>query len=139
MAQLFKYAVVGLMGTFCHYMVLVLLVELTVMGPLVASCWGFLVGALVNHELNRRFVFSPSGRSYRDSGTRFMVVALLGFLLNLLVMSGLLHGMGLNYLLSQVLATGVVFLVSFTANKSWTFNAIRGKHGKVDDNCSRIQ
>ncbi|TVP60374.1 MAG: GtrA family protein [Halomonadaceae bacterium] len=137
--QLLKYAVVGLAGTLCHYLVLLVLVELNLAGVLAATSCGFVVGALVNHGLNRQFVFAASGRSYRESGLRFMVIAVLGFLLNFVIMGALLHGLGVNYLIAQVVATGVVFMVSFTANKSWTFSAIRGKNGKADDNRSRIQ
>jgi len=66
--QIFLYGVVGGIGTLGHYLVLVLLVELAGSGAVIASGLGVILGALVNHELNRMLVFpvtrNNGGRPY---------------------------------------------------------------------------
>lgn len=121
MRQIVSYGVVGAGGTLAHYVVLMALVEWDMLAPTPASCTGFVVGALINHELNRWIVFAATYRSRRTTLTRFMLIAALGFLLNLAVMSLLADVFQVYYLLSQLLATLTVFLVTFAFNKTWTF------------------
>lgn len=118
-----RFAGVGVFGTIAHYLVLVLLVEGMALTPLLASSIGFTVGALVNYMLNYRFTFR-SKRRHREALPRFYLVAVAGFVINGLVMLILAEKLALQYLLAQVLATGIVLIWGFTANSLWTF----GRH-----------
>jgi len=115
-----RFAGVGVVGTIAHYLVLVLGVEALGVGPLVASCAGFTVGALVNYGLNYRYTFR-SDRRHREALPRFYLVAVAGFFINGLIMLVLAEKLGLQYLLAQVVATGVVLVWGFGANSVWTF------------------
>ncbi|XOZ33030.1 GtrA family protein [Halomonadaceae bacterium KBTZ08] len=119
--QIVGYGLVGAGGTVAHYIVLMGLVEWDLLAPTPASCTGFIVGALINHELNRGIVFAGTSHSRRTTLTRFMLIAAMGFLLNLAVMALLTDVLDVYYLLSQLLATLTVFLVTFAFNKIWTF------------------
>ena len=121
--QLFIYGALGLVGTAGHYLVLFLLVEYGAVAVLTSSSAGFVTGAVINHELNRRFLFHRTQRSYRASAVRFFIVAAAGFLVNLSVMFVLADIFSVYYLIAQVVATGLVFLVTFLVNKFWTFQA----------------
>lgn len=121
--QLFVYGALGLVGTAGHYLVLYLLVELGEISVLISSSAGFVTGAVINHELNRRFLFHRTQRSYSGSAIRFFMVATAGFLVNLTVMFVLTDIFTVHYLIAQVAATGLVFLVTFLVNKLWTFQA----------------
>lgn len=118
--RFFRFAGVGVFGTVAHYLVLVVAVELFALRPLVASSIGFTVGALVNYMLNYRFTFR-SKRRHREALPRFYLVAVAGFVINGLVMLILAERLALQYLLAQVLATGIVLIWGFTANSLWTF------------------
>lgn len=119
--QIVLYGLVGAGGTAGHYAVLVVLVEWQILAPTPASCAGFVVGALINHELNRGVVFTATRSARRNTFGRFMLIAVLGFGLNLAVMVFLVDGLGAYYLISQIVATLAVFLVTFAFNKRWTF------------------
>ena len=121
--QLFAYGALGLVGTAGHYFILFLLVNLAALPVVLSSSCGFVVGAIVNHELNRRFLFHGTQRSYGGSAVRFFIVAGAGFLVNLSVIYVLAAVFSVYYLLAQVVATGLVFLVTFLINKLWTFQA----------------
>ncbi len=88
-----------------------------------SSSAGFVTGAVINHELNRRVLFHRTQRSYSGSAVRFFIVATAGFLVNLSVMYVLTGIFSAYYLVAQVAATGLVFLVTFLVNKLWTFQA----------------
>lgn len=121
--QLFIYGALGLVGTAGHYLVLYLMVEFVGLAVLTSSSAGFVTGAVINHELNRRFLFHRTQRSYSGSVVRFFIVAAAGFLVNLSVMYVLTGIFSVYYLIAQVVATGLVFLATFLVNKLWTFQA----------------
>lgn len=111
---------VGLVAAVVHYGTLVGLVELAHAGPVPATLAGYVLGGIVSYALNRRFAFE-SDRPHREATWRFGVVAGVGFLLTGLLMAGLNGRLGLQYLLAQVLTTGMVMVWSFAANRWWTF------------------
>jgi putative flippase GtrA len=122
--QFVHYASVGAVGTSAHYLTLWLLVNLAQRGVVVATTAGFLVGAVVNYALNRRFTFKGEGR-HGSALAKFMSVALLGMLLNGALMSVLVARVAVHYLLLQVFTTGVLVVGTFLANRFWTFAAVR--------------
>lgn len=120
-AALFRYGAAGVVGTLAHYMMLLGAVELFGLSVLSATSMGFFLGAIVNHELNRRFVFDARGKSYGHTAMKFSIIAVVGFCINLAAMFVLNSLLALQYFVAQVFATGLVFLITFLLNKSWTF------------------
>ena len=121
-AQFVRFASVGLLGTSCHYLTLMVLVG-TGLNPVTASACGFIVGALINYTLNRRFTFR-SAIAHRTGLPRFLTIAGAGLLLNTTVMALLTVGLGLHYLLAQLVATGLVLFWNFFGNRLWTFREV---------------
>jgi len=116
------FAGVGAIGTAAQYLVLVLLVEGLAVNPVLASTLGFGLGAIVNYLLNYHYTFR-SDKSHLEAAGKFFSVALVGALTNSLLMYLGTDWLGLNYLLAQVLATGVVLIQNFLLNRYWTFAA----------------
>lgn len=115
-----RFAVVGAFGTAAHYALLLALVEILGADPVVGSVAGFLLGALVNYTLNRRWVFR-SDREHLEALPRFLAVAGMGLVGNSTLMA-LLVGMGeLHYLLAQILTTSLLLVWHYVANALWTF------------------
>ncbi len=123
MRQFLMYGLVGAGGTVCHYLVLLLLVEIFTVNAVLSSSFGFVVGALVNHELNRLFVFPRTARKRSDTLGRFLAVACFGFLINFAIIFYMIELLGVYYFIAQVTATLTVFVMTFTLNKVWTFQA----------------
>lgn len=120
--QFVLFAGVGAVGTAAQYLVLVLLVEGLALNPVLASTLGFGVGAVVNYLLNYHYTFR-SDKSHFEAAGKFFSVALLGAISNSLLMYLAIDCLGLNYLLAQILATGVVLGQNFLLNRHWTFAA----------------
>lgn len=124
--QFITYLAVGLVGTVGHYATLVVLVRLVGVDPVAASACGFTVGAIINYFANYHLTFR-SRKSHGRTMTQFFVVALLGLLVNTGVMALMTHGVDAHYLLAQVVATGVVVVLTYLGNRFWTFREV--SHG----------
>ncbi len=118
--QIAAFAGVGVVAAVAHFGLLIGLVELAGVAPVPATLVGYIGGGVVSYWLNRRHTYR-SDRPHGEAGWRFAAVAGVGFGLTWLAM-GLLHGrFGLQYVLAQVLTTGLVLVWSFVAHKLWTF------------------
>ncbi|HUV63612.1 MAG TPA: GtrA family protein [Sedimentisphaerales bacterium] len=118
--RLMTFGLVGVIGTAAHYLALVLLVELTGMDPVTATSVGFVIGALVNYVLNRRYTFRSS-KAHLDAGPKFFLIAIVTGTLNSLLVYAGVSLLGANYLVVQIGATLIVFLFNFALNSLWTF------------------
>ena len=118
--QIIKFGLVGVLGTSAHYLMLILGVSLLQLSAVLASSIGFILGAVINHHFNRRFTFD-SDKSYGETLLHFMLSASGLFLLNMLLMTVLVSWLQIQYLIAQVVTTGVVFLVGFVINKYLVF------------------
>ncbi|ANQ83895.1 hypothetical protein dqs_0825 [Azoarcus olearius] len=121
-ARFLRFATVGAVGTLAHYALLLALVEGGGADPVVGSVAGFVLGALVNYGLNRKLVFA-SERAHTEALPRFFAVAGLGLVWNALLMRLLVHALGMQYLLAQVLTTALLMIWHYGANALWTFGA----------------
>jgi putative flippase GtrA len=119
--QFITFAGVGAIGTTGHYIALIVLVQAASVAPVVASSFGFAIGALINYVLNYRYTFRSSKR-HCEAMIKFFTVAALGATLNGLIMAIGTKGGETNYILIQICATAMVVLVSFLLNRLWTFN-----------------
>ena len=117
-----RFALVGGFATIFQFAILIALVETARMDPKSASTIGFLVSAGVNYWLNHRFTFR-SDVSHLSAVPRFAMTATVGLLLNYLLMLVLTEELAVQYLVAQVVATGVSFLWNFFVNQSWSFNS----------------
>lgn len=119
-----RFAVVGIIGTVAHYVLLVMLVEMLAVNAVVASTAGATLGALVNYLLNRRYTFRSEKR-HGEALTKFLIIAASGLALNSSFMLLFVEILGVYYLLAQVVSTGLVLVWNFVGNRFWTFSDAR--------------
>lgn len=118
--QFLIFAGVGAVGTAAHYSVLILLVQALRTDPVIATTFGFIVGAAINYLLNYRVTFN-SDKKHREALIRFFTVAVAGSVINGWIMSAGIDSLDLHYLVAQLVATGIVLLFNYIANRYWTF------------------
>lgn len=118
--QFILFTGIGAIGTAGHYATLILLVQARHTDPVIATTIGFTVGALINYLLNYRITFN-SNKQHSEALTKFLSVAALGALINGLIMTAGINISDLHYLVIQVIATSIVLVFNFIANKYWTF------------------
>ena len=118
--QFMCFTAIGAVGTAAHYAILVALVHMLAADPVAASIGGFVAGAFVNYFANYHVTFQSKKR-HEEAFIKFLSVALLGLGLNTLIMAFATNLVGLHYLISQVIATGMVLVWNFVGNRFWTF------------------
>jgi len=119
-AQFVKFGVVGVSNTLLAFSVYTLLLKVFGVWYVAASGIGFAVGAINGFLWNRRWTFRGH---VGDALTpvRWSVVQTCGLLVN----SGLVYlfvdGAGVDKLVGQGLTIAIVTMLTFSANRAWTF------------------
>jgi putative flippase GtrA len=118
--QFVKFGIVGISNTLLTLAVYTLLLKVLGVWYVAASAIGFLVGAVNGFLWNRRWTFREH---VGDTLTpvRWFVVQGCGLLLDLLLIYLFVEHAGLDKLLGQACATAVVTVLTFFANRTWTF------------------
>jgi putative flippase GtrA len=119
-AQFVKFGIVGVSNTLLAFAVYTLLLKLFGVWYLAASGIGFGVGAVNGFLLNRRWTFKEH---VGDALTpvRWTVVQGCGLLANLGLVYLFVDGVSLDKLEGQAFATAIVVVLTFFANRAWTF------------------
>lgn len=119
-AQFMRFALVGVSNTVLTLVIYTLLVKGLAVWYLLASAIGFAVGAVNGYLLNRRYTF-PDHRADALTPLRWTIVQGCGLGLDEALLFAFVNGLHLDKLVGQVLAVGVVVLLTFAANRTWTF------------------
>ncbi len=119
--QFFKFCVVGSIGTAVDFGLLYLLVEFGHLFYLLAATISFIAAVVNNYILNKIWTFRDHSKQLFRQFGRFLIISLVGLGLNVLLLYLLVEFGHLWYILAKVLATGVVLIWNFFANKFWTF------------------
>ena len=118
-APVVRYAAVGAVATAAHYTLLWAGVELAHWWPALAAGAGAALGAQVAFVGNRRFTFGHLGRLW-PAWWRFQLTAVLGGLTSMAVVAAGMW-LGVHYLLAQIVATGMVLVMTYAINRRWVF------------------
>jgi putative flippase GtrA len=118
--RFFWYTLLGGIGTGTHYFIFVLLVNYANLGPKYATMMSFTVGVSINYVLNYTYTFK-SNHAHHVTLSKFFVVAVMGFFLNVGVVWLTVDGLNWHYLIGQFAATAIVLFWSFGINCVWTF------------------
>lgn len=124
-----RFLVVGASGTALDFVLLTLL-KAAGLATLPANTLSFSAGIVNNFLLNRWWTYADArAKSVGVQFGQFALVSLIGLLLNNGIMllleaplGSLLNGASWSYLLAKILATAVVIVWNFVANRYWTFN-----------------
>ena len=118
--QFLKFGLVGVSNTLIAFAVYTLLLKGFGVWYIAASAIGFAVGAVNGFFLNRRWTFRGHvGDAFTP--VRWAVVQGCGLGLNLALLYVFVHDAAVDKLLAQAFATGVVTVLTFVANRAWTF------------------
>jgi putative flippase GtrA len=118
--QFVKFGVVGVSNTLIFFAVYTVLLKAFGVWYVAASGIGFAVGAVNGFLWNRAWTFRGH---VGDALTpvRWFVVQTSGLLLNLGLVYLFVDGLGMGELSGQAVTIVIVTLVTFFANRAWTF------------------
>lgn len=120
MAQFVKFGIVGVSNTVLSFGIYTLLLKVFGVWYIAASGIGFAVGAVNGFLLNRAWTFKGH-QGDALTPVRWCVVQGCGLLANLGLVYVFVSDANLDKLLAQALATSIVVVLTFFANRTWTF------------------
>lgn len=114
------YVGAGGVATASHYAVTIAAVEGLSVEPIAATVMGFLTGSAIKYWLNYSAAFRSSA-PHVHAMPRFGVAlaAMLG--LNTLIFALLERGLGMHYLLAQLLTTVLLIPPGYVIHRQWVF------------------
>jgi putative flippase GtrA len=118
--QLLKFCIVGASGYVVNLVVYYALIHWLGAHYLVASVIAFLVAWLNNFVLNRQWTFPKVGASPVRQAAKYLVVSVVGLVVNLGILWALVHA-GTDTLLAQAIAIFAVTPLTFVLTRSWAF------------------
>lgn len=114
--KIIKFGFVGIFSTLLDYIILIILKEIFFLNVLQASAFSFVISVLFNYVLSMKFVFiDKKNMSKIKEISIFFLTAILGLLINQIVMYLSIEKLKIYYIISKVIATGVVMFWSFTS------------------------
>jgi putative flippase GtrA len=124
--KFFKYLGVGIIGSVADWIVFYALIGLADVFYLYAVILSYFVGMIINFFLNKYYTFNNTYKKLHFQFFSFAVVALIGLALNEVLLYALVHYVfgspsDLFIMVSRIVATFVVFVWNFIANKQTTF------------------
>ena len=117
-AQMIKFGFVGALCFFIDYGIMIFLTEIFQVPYLVCSGISFSVSLVVNYLLSMKFVYEARARENRTGEfITFVLLSLVGLLINQLVMWVAVEFLGIWYQLAKIGATAIVMVYNFVSRK----------------------
>jgi putative flippase GtrA len=120
--QLAKFSAVGASGYVINLAVYTALLRGADFHYAAAATCSFVVAVTNNYTWNRLWTFHAQRGHYGWQGLRFLLVALVAYVANLAVLSGLI-ALDLDKVASQAIAVVLVTPLNFVGNKLWSFRS----------------
>jgi putative flippase GtrA len=117
-----RFALVGLGATLIHLAVAQAALAMDVLSPLSANLLGFCVAFVAGFLGHHHFTFERSA-AFGTAFRRYGVIALIGFLVNNVVLIGLTRGGYLGEATALTIAILIVPAGTFVASRFWGFVA----------------
>lgn len=117
--QFIKYFSAALVGYVVDFGLLIFCTEVLHLHYILAAMIGFVAGLIVVYALSNRYVFGASKLKSRTAEfVIFAVIGIVGLLLLTALMWILTDLASINYIVSKILATVIVYAWNFFARKS---------------------
>lgn len=114
-----KYSLVGFISVGVYFLSVFILIEKYQWDPVIGSGAAFIIMTAVSFLINMRYTFKSSFTHQKL--VRFLLVSLVGFMLNLLLIFFAVHILSFHYFIGELVTVLVIPLVNFILNNYWTF------------------
>ncbi len=116
--QIIKFAGVGITAFIIDYGIMVALTELFGVDYLISATISFIISVIFNYFASMRYVFThKEGMSRKREFIIFVVLSVIGLLLNDLFMWVGTDFFGISYLITKLIATALVMIYNFVTRK----------------------
>jgi putative flippase GtrA len=119
--QIIRFGIVGGFAAIINMLVVVWLVRNFNMQPLLANIFAFLIAFNISYTGHHYWSFANAKRKYCSSVSRFLVVAIMSFILNEGLFYIFLRLFSWYYVWALLLTLLIVPIFSFICSKFWAF------------------
>jgi len=120
--QFVRYFFTGGLAFLVDFGMLVFLTEICGFYYIFSNTISFTLGLLISYTITIFWVFTKSKFSNRKLEFAFFaVIGIIGLVLTNVLLWCCTHVFGIYYLLSKIIATGIVYIWNFLAKKYWLF------------------
>ena len=117
-SRIVRFGLTGVFVTAIHMIVVILLVEAGLAGPVPANGMAFILATITSFLINAGFTFSTAPTMARFA--RFLAVTLVCGMLSVTIAS-IAERAGIDYRLGVLLVISIVPAASFILHSQWTF------------------
>ncbi len=122
--KLIRFGTVGISGMLVDFSVTYIFRDILKIRKYISNSLGFVTAVTTNFYLNRTWTFQSSNADLVPQFLEFLSIAIIGLLINNFIIYFLTDlKFRLNFYLSKVIATGIVFIWNFTINNLVTFRS----------------
>ena len=123
LVQMARYLVVAMIAFAVDFGALFVFTHYAGIHYLISNALGFVLGVVTNYGLSVRWVFSHRAvADWRAEATIFTVIGLAGLGFNEVIIWFVTEVLGVHYLVSKLISTGMVFFFNFFLRKFFLFN-----------------
>jgi putative flippase GtrA len=119
--KFFKFGLVGFSGLVIDFAITWICKEKLLLNKYLSNSFGFLFGVVNNYFLNKYFTFHNNDNHVATQFLSFLIISIIGFLLNTSFLYLLQKNTKINFYVCKVMVTVIVFIWNFTANSLYTF------------------
>ena len=118
MIQIFKFIVVGGIATVIDWIIYFVLYHFIKIEPIIANIISFAVSVVYNYWASCKYVFKVNKeKSKARQFVEFIVFAVIGLLINEVIIWGLHNELEWNAMLVKIIATAIVMVFNFVTRK----------------------
>ena len=120
MIQIFKFIVVGGIATVIDWIIYFVLYHFIKIEPIIANIISFAVAVVYNYWASCKYVFKVNKEKSRARQfVEFIVFAVIGLLINEVIIWGLHNELEWNAMLVKIIATAIVMVFNFVTRKKF--------------------
>lgn len=119
--QIIKFGLVGVIATVIDFGILTILTEFFGVYYLTSAAVAFIIATIFNYAASMRYVFTSrfSEHEKKKEMLIFLVLSIIGLILNQLLMWAFVDIIGIFYVIAKVFSTIIVMGWNFVSRKVW--------------------
>ncbi|WP_196048921.1 GtrA family protein [Clostridium saudiense] len=115
-----KFGLVGVLNTSINWIVFIIL-NMLGMYYIFSNIIAYSLSTLNSYIWNSKWVFKYSGDDVKETTAKFIILNIIGLILNTCILYILVDIIGLNKIVSLIITTVIVMILNYFINKLWVF------------------
>ena len=115
-----KFGLVGVLNTLINWVLFILMNSMGVY-YILSNIIAYSISTLNSYIWNSKWVFKYSGDNIKETTLKFIILNVVGLILNTVILYILVDIVSLYKLIALMLTTGIVMIFNYFINKLWVF------------------